>query len=352
MGEIVGIGLATFAIAKSVSCLGEPKGPLAARRTLAATLVSIELGQVAKRLDHASGIIQNDDRTGARHGSSLLQRIKIVGQVEQRHIHLGHLAVGPLAVQLKDLAGLQNLRGGTARNDGLQGTTRLESAAEVGVKDQFAQSDPSDLNLVVTRLLHIAAQTDDAGAGVVGRAQLGVLGRPHEHDVLHVTQRLDVVHDGRAHVEPQDRREVRRLDPGVSPLAFEGFDQTGFLATNIGAGTAMHVNLQIVTRAQNILSQKTRCPGFLKCLIQQLGRNRHLTPDVDVGQLYVVGPAREDHPLDQLVRILVEDLTILEGARFGLVGVANQIDRLTAAAVHEAPLKAGRETRATTTAQP
>ena len=52
------------------------------------------------------------------------------------------------------------------------------------------------------------------------------------------------------------------------------------------------------------------------------------------------------------MRILVEDLAILEGARFGLVGVANQIDRLTAAAVHEAPLKAGRETRATTTAQP
>ena len=114
----------------------------------------------------------------------------------------------------------------------------------------------------------------------------------------------------------------------------------------------MHMNLQIVTRAQNILTQKTGSPGFLEGLIQQLSCNGHLTPDVDVGQLYVVGPAREDHPLDQLVRILVEDLTILEGARFGLVGVANQIDRLTAAAVHEAPLKAGRETRATTTAQP
>ena len=113
----------------------------------------------------------------------------------------------------------------------------------------------------------------------------------------------------------------------------------------------MHVNLKIVTRAQNILTQKTRCPGLLECLIQQLSRNGHLTPDVNVGQLYIVGPARENHSLDQLMRILVEDLAILEGARFGLVGVANQIDRLAAAAVHEAPLETRRETGATTTAQ-
>jgi len=152
-------------------------------------------------------------------------------------------------------------------------------------------------------------------------------------------------------VEPQNRREVRGLDPGVSPLALEGFDQTGFLAANVGTSTAMHVDLQIVASAQDVLAQETSRARLLEGRVEQLGRMGHLTADVDVGQLHVVGPAGDDHPLDQLVRILVEDLAVFERARLGLVGVANQIDRLAAAAIHEAPLEAGGKPRATATAQ-
>ena len=77
----------------------------------------------------------------------------------------------------------------------------------------------------------------------------------------------------------------------------------------------------------------------------------HFAADVDVGELHVVREARDDHALDQLVRILVDDLAILERARLGFVGVADQINRLAAPAIHEAPLEAARKTRAAATAQ-
>jgi hypothetical protein len=51
------------------------------------------------------------------------------------------------------------------------------------------------------------------------------------------------------------------------------------------------------------------------------------------------------------MRIFVDDLAIFERARLGFVGVADEINRLAALAIHETPLEAARKTRATATAQ-
>jgi hypothetical protein len=67
--------------------------------------------------------------------------------------------------------------------------------------------------------------------------------------------------------------------------------------------------------------------------------------------MHVVGEAGDDHALDQLVRVLVHDLPVLERARLGFVGVANQVNRLAALAVHEAPFQAAGKTRAAAAAQ-
>ena len=53
----------------------------------------------------------------------------------------------------------------------------------------------------------------------------------------------------------------------------------------------------------------------------------------------MVRPAGNDHAFDELVRILVNDLLILERARFGFVRVANEINRLGIRMADEAPLE-------------
>ena len=61
--------------------------------------------------------------------------------------------------------------------------------------------------------------------------------------------------------------------------------------------------------------------------------------------------AGDQHAFDQLMRILVNDVAILERARLGFVGVADEIDRLLLVGLDEAPLHAAGKTGAAAAAQ-
>ena len=94
-------------------------------------------------------------------------------------------------------------------------------------------------------MLHVAAHANDAGASIVRPAELRVFRAARRDDMLHVAESLNVVDDRRAHVEPEHRRKIGRLDPRVGTFAFKRFDQAGFLAADVGAGPAMNVNFDI-----------------------------------------------------------------------------------------------------------
>ncbi len=105
------------------------------------------------------------------------ERIEIVRQIEHIDFLLGLLAVGPLALELELLAGLEDFGRGTAGNDGLELASVAQAAAERRIVDQFADRDLADFDFVIAGLLHMAAEADDARAGVVGRAELRVFAR-------------------------------------------------------------------------------------------------------------------------------------------------------------------------------
>jgi hypothetical protein len=67
--------------------------------------------------------------------------------------------------------------------------------------------------------------------------------------------RLDVVHRGRAAIEARARRE-RRLQARLALLAFEAFEQRGFLAADIGAGAVVDVDVEIPARAAGVLADQ------------------------------------------------------------------------------------------------
>src|ERR1019366_9165680 len=251
----------------------------------------------------------------------------------------------------KFFTGLQNFRGRTAGNNRFQLAPVTQTAAKFRVVDEFANRRLTDFDFVVAWAFYMAAQADDARAGVVRRAELGKFHAAHRDDVLHVAKRLDVVDDGRAHPQAEHRRKIRRFDARIRPLAFERFDEAGFLAANVSARAAMDVNFQIVTGAENVLAEEIILAGFLDGAIQNFRAFGHFAADVNIGELHIVREAGDDHAFDQLMRILVHDLTILERARLGFVGVANEINRLAALAINEAPLEAAGKTSAATAAQ-
>ena len=135
----------------------------------------------------------------------------------------------------------------------------------------------------VAGLLHVAADAEDAGAGVVRRAELGVRRAAHVHDVLHVAERLHVVHDRRAHVETEHGGEIRRLDARIGALAFERFDQAGFLAADVGAGAAMDVDFAVEAGAEDVFPEEILRARFGDRLFQDLGAFGEFAADVDVG---------------------------------------------------------------------
>src|SRR5262249_45831345 len=148
--------------------------------------------------------------------------------------------------------------------------------------EQLAERDLADLVFEVTRLLHVAADAEDARAGVVRRADLRVGVAAHLDDVLHVAERLHVVHDRRALIETEHRGKIRWLDARIRPLALERFDQARFLAADVRARAAVDVDLAAVFRAEDFRADEIRRARLRDRLFQNPRAVRHFAADINV----------------------------------------------------------------------
>ena len=166
-----------------------------------------------------------------------------------------------------------------------------------------------------------------------------------------MADRLHIVHDGRLHVEAEHGWKIRWLDAGVGAFAFEGFQKAGFLAANVGAGTLMDIDVEVEAGAEDVFSEKTFSAGFFDGVPNDLGRFGEFAADVDVGEVDIGREGGNGKAFDELVRVLVEDVTVLEGAGLGFVAVDNDVVVLAIVVFDEAPLGTGGEARSASTAQ-
>src|SRR5262245_41468513 len=67
-------------------------------------------------------------------------------------------------------------------------------------------------------------------------------------------QCFNVVNDRRA-AEQSIHRWEWRLDPWVGSFAFEGFNQSSLFTTDVCTSTTMHIHIQIIASAENILTK-------------------------------------------------------------------------------------------------
>src|SRR5262249_3836613 len=142
--------------------------------------------------------------------------------------------------------------------------------------------------------------------------------------------------------EPHHRRE-RRLQAGLAALPFNGFDEPGLLAADVGARTAIDRHLAVVARLEDVLPHVARATGLRERGVQRPRFGRELPADVDVGTSRADGVGADDRAFDQLVRILRADEAVLERAGLALVGVHAHVLRLVGRLRDEAPLGARRE---------
>ncbi len=87
----------------------------------------------------------------------------------------------------------------------------------------------------------------------------------------------------------------------------------------------MQRHLQIEARAEDVPAQVTGFVRFGDGLLDPPRRLGVLAPDVDEGVIGTQAVGGEHDALDQLMRVALEELPVLEGAGLGLVGVDHQV---------------------------
>ena len=160
-------------------------------------------------------------------------------------------------------------------------------------------------------------------AGIARGADFGEGFAAHFDDVFHITKGFNIVDDGGALIQAQRRREIRRFDTRVGAVALKGFNQAGLFTTDVCPRAAVHDDVTGITGTQNIISEQILRACLLNRFLQNAVTLKEFPPYVDEGELRLNRKGRTEHALDQLMRILVNDLTVLEGAGFRFVGIAD-----------------------------
>src|SRR5579862_1156089 len=307
-----------------------PAEPLSARRALATAFVFVEGREARDRAHDVGRFVHDDQSRGAEP--------RLLGdEAVEIHQHL-----------VADRRG-QAWRRRAARDHRHQIVPTAAHAASMAL-DEFPHRDRHFL-FDVARALDVARDAEDLGAGVARPADAGEPRGAALQDRRRYRDRLDVVDRGRAAVKP-DRRRERRFKPRLALLALEAFEEPGFLAADIGAGAAVHVDVNIIARAAGVLANEPRRIGFVDRRLEALCLIVEFAADVDVGGLHPHPEAGQNAALDQLVRVVAQDVAVLAGAGFALVGVDHEVARPVALLRHERPFEPGREAGATTPAQP
>src|SRR3546814_477547 len=136
-------------------------------------------------------------------------------------------------------------------------------------------------------------------------------------------------------------------------LALQAFDLVGLLAADIGARAAMDEDFEIIARAAGVLADEALFIGLGDGGEERLRLADELAANVDIGGPRAHGETGDQRALDQLVRIVANDLAVLARPRLRLVGVDDEKARAARLRLlgHEAPFEAGREASAAAPAQ-
>ena len=307
--------------------------------------MGVKAVDVVQRPGHGAGVVHDDDRAGTGHGAVLGDAVQVQRNVEEGDFARGAVRIPGLVLHVR----AHDLGGGAAGNDRLEFAAFTGTAADV--VQQFAEGHGTGNDFIIAGALHVAGDTDDARAGGAFGAFLSVGFAAHGDDVLHLAQGFHVVHDGGAAVQADGGREIGGLDAGIGAHAFQGIEQGRFLTADVGARAAVQVDFQIVAGPQDVLAQKAAFARLLQGLEHGFRGDGEFLAHVDVRQVGAHRVAGNNHPLNELVGVLVDDVAVLEGAGFGFVAVADQIDGLRVVRRNEGPLHAGGEARAAAAAQ-
>src|SRR5690606_24803044 len=119
------------------------------------------------------------------------------------------------------------------------------------------------------RLVDVSAGRNEFGACGLSNSNLCVFFSAFVYDWYNCSDCLNVVDHGRTIPESFHGWE-RRLDPRISALTFERFEQRSFFSADVRTCTAMHENFTVESRSEYVLAEKSVVLCFLNCLFENV----------------------------------------------------------------------------------
>ena len=134
----------------------------------------------------------------------------------------------------------------------------------------------------------------------------------------------------------------RRLDSRPAALPFEALDQPRLLAADVRPCAAVDPDVEIEAAAVDVLAQVSRRTGLGDRRLEDPVGLDVLEPEVEVRRPRPGGEAGDQDPLEQLMRVLLHQVTVVEGRRLALVGV-DAHERFLPVLRKERPFQTARE---------
>src|SRR5262249_25737244 len=101
----------------------------------------------------------------------------------------------------------------------------------------------------------------------------------------------------------------------------------------------MNINLNVESGPEDVFAKEIMVSRFLDRALQDSEALGKFASYVNVGRARVKSITRDQHSFEQLMRILLNDEGVLNGAGFGFFGIANQIDWPFFVRLNEAPFQ-------------
>ncbi len=87
----------------------------------------------------------------------------------------------------------------------------------------------------------------------------------------------------------------------------------------------MHIDVKVIATTTCIFANESLLVGFINSLLQLVGFVPELPSDIDVASFSFHAEAYNESSLDQFVRVVSQDFSILAGARFRLISIDNKV---------------------------
>ena len=109
--------------------------------------------------------------------------------------------------------------------------------------DELLQWD-AHLFFDIARIVYVAGDRENLGAGVVFASEPGKPGRAPAQNGRHDSDRFHIVDRCRAAIEATRGRKWR-LETRLALFTFKAFEQRGFFAADIGAGPTVQIDIKV-----------------------------------------------------------------------------------------------------------